>query len=169
MLGKVIILVLFVAAGVSATFTAGGPSRIEDVTDPSVVAAADFAVTEMNKQSNSVYKLVRSKIVAGTVQVVSGLKYVLLIDIGLSKCPNDYKPSTLEECPLISEAKQYQVTIWVEPTDPPTYHLLDEGFQDAEGRDASVSDWKHACDLWLMRFTISTNFVWGRYICVPTY
>ena len=121
---------------------------------------------------------------------MSGLKYVLLIEVGLSKCPNDYKPSTLEECPLTSEvrinflegvstrrgmwrnasllyqAKQYQVTIWVEPTDPPTYHLLDEGFQDAEGRDASVSDWKHACDLWLMRFTISTNFVWGRYICI---
>lgn len=69
MLGKVIILVLFVAAGVSATFTVGGPSRIEDVTDPSVVAAADFSVTKMNKRSNSVYKLVRSKIVAGTVQV----------------------------------------------------------------------------------------------------
>lgn len=60
---------LFVAAGVNATFNVGGPSQIEDVTDPSVVAAADFAVTEMNKQSNSVYRLVRSKIVGGTVQV----------------------------------------------------------------------------------------------------
>ena len=69
MLGKIVILVLFVAAGVNATFTVGGPSQIEDVTDPSVVAAADFAVTEMNKQSNSVYKLVRAKIAGGTVQV----------------------------------------------------------------------------------------------------
>ena len=69
MLGKVAILVLFVAAGVSATFIVGGPSQVDDVTDPSVVAAADFAVTEMNKRSNSVYKLVRSKIVSGTVQV----------------------------------------------------------------------------------------------------
>jgi len=69
MLGKVAILVLFVAAGVSATFTPGGPSQIEDVTDSSVVAAADFAVTEMNKKSNSVYKLVRSRIVSGTMQV----------------------------------------------------------------------------------------------------
>ena len=31
------------------------------------------------------------------------MKYVLLIDVGLSHCPNDYKPSTLEECPPISE------------------------------------------------------------------
>ena len=69
MYGKIAILVLFVAAGVSATFIAGGPSQIEDVTDPSVVAAADYAVTEMNKRSNSLYKLVRAKIVSGTVQV----------------------------------------------------------------------------------------------------
>lgn len=70
MFGKVAIVLLVVAAaGVSATFTAGGPSQIEDVTDPSVVAAADFAVTEMNRKSNSMYKLVRSKIVSGTVQV----------------------------------------------------------------------------------------------------
>lgn len=69
MFGKIIVLVLFVAAGVNATFTPGAPSQIEDVTEPSVVAAADFAVTEMNKQSNSEYKLVRSKIVSGTVQV----------------------------------------------------------------------------------------------------
>lgn len=34
---------------------------------------------------------------------MSGVKYVLLIDVGLSHCPNDYKPSTLKECPLISE------------------------------------------------------------------
>ena len=69
MLTKITILLLFVAAGVNATFTAGAPSQIKDVTDPSVVAAADFAVTEMNKRSNSLHKLVRSKIVSGTVQV----------------------------------------------------------------------------------------------------
>lgn len=102
---------------------------------------------------------------------MEGKKYVLLIDIGLSHCHNDYKPSTLEECPLTSEvsstpcnikvsggrecnippikivcnflcqAKQYQVTIWVEPTNPPTYHLVEDGFQDAEGKDVSVSKW----------------------------
>lgn len=69
MLEKVVISVLLVVAGVSATFTPGGPSQIEDVADPSVVAAADFAVTQMNMQSNSAYKLVRSKIVGGTMQV----------------------------------------------------------------------------------------------------
>ena len=69
MLGKVAVLVLFVVAGVSATYTVGGPTKIEDVTDSSVVAAADFAVTEMNRRSNSLYKLVRSRIVSGTKQV----------------------------------------------------------------------------------------------------
>ena len=33
------------------------------------------------------------------------------------------------------------MTIWVEPTNPPTYHLVEDGFQDAEGKDVSVSKW----------------------------
>ena len=69
MIAKIAVLVLLVAAGVGATFIAGGPTQIEDVNDSSVVAVADFAVTEMNKRSNSVYKLIRSKIVSGTMQV----------------------------------------------------------------------------------------------------
>ena len=56
-------------AGVSANYSPGGPSPIDDVNDESVVAAADFAVTEMNKQSKSEYKLIRSSIVGGTMQV----------------------------------------------------------------------------------------------------
>ena len=31
------------------------------------------------------------------------------------------------------------MTVWVEPTNPPTYHLIEEGFQDAEGKDVTVS------------------------------
>ena len=69
MFAKIAILVLLVAAGVGATFIAGGPKQIKDVSDPSVVEAADFAVTEMNKRSNSMYKLVCSEIVSGTMQV----------------------------------------------------------------------------------------------------
>ena len=69
MLCRIACLVVFVVAGVSANFTPGGPSQIDDVTDESVVAAADFAVTEMNKRSNSEYKLIRSNIVGGTMQV----------------------------------------------------------------------------------------------------
>ena len=42
---------------------------------------------------------------------------------------------------VLCQAKQYQVTIWVEPTNPPTYHLVEDGFQDAEGKDVSVSKW----------------------------
>ncbi|XP_065920404.1 cystatin-like [Dysidea avara] len=135
MLCRIACLVVFVVAGVSANFTPGGPSQIDDVTDESVVAAADFAVTEMNKRSNSEYKLVRSNIVGGTMQIVAGVKYTLLLEVGLSHCHNDYKPSTLEECPLVKGAKQYQVVVWVEPTNPLTYHLLDDGFKDASGKD----------------------------------
>lgn len=40
---------------------------------------------------------------------------------------------------LFYQAKRYQVTVWAEPTNPPTYQLLDDGFKDAERRDVSVS------------------------------
>ena len=69
MLCRIACLVAFVVAGVSANYSPGGPSQIDDVNDESVVAAADFAVTEMNKQSKSEYKLIRSNIIGGTMQV----------------------------------------------------------------------------------------------------
>jgi len=69
MLCRITCLVAFVVAGISANYVPGGPSQIDDVNDESVVAAADFAVTEMNKQSNFEYKLIRSSIVGGTMQV----------------------------------------------------------------------------------------------------
>ena len=42
---------------------------------------------------------------------MEGVKYVLLVDVGLSHCHNDYKPSSLEECPLISEVSSTRYNI----------------------------------------------------------
>ncbi|KAH7858436.1 hypothetical protein Vadar_023874 [Vaccinium darrowii] len=50
---------------------------IEHVTAPEVIEAAQFAVAEHNKQTDSMLKFAR--VVAGEYQVVAGLNYRLII------------------------------------------------------------------------------------------
>ena len=47
----------------------GAPRPLKDLNDPYVQKAAQFAVSEMNKQSNSLNKIVLMKVESGTVQV----------------------------------------------------------------------------------------------------
>ena len=51
----------------------GAPVPVEDVQDPDILAAADVAVTELNKRSNSLYKMVLMEVLEGTVQVYSSI------------------------------------------------------------------------------------------------
>ena len=51
----------------------GAPVPVEDVQDPDILAAADVAVTELNKRSNSLYKMVLVEVLKGTVQVHSSV------------------------------------------------------------------------------------------------
>ena len=47
----------------------GAPRPLKNLNDPYVQNAAQFAVSEMNKQSNSLNKVVLIKVESGTVQV----------------------------------------------------------------------------------------------------
>ena len=105
----------------------GAPRPLKNLNDPYVQKAAQFAVSEMNKQSNSLNKMVLVKVESGTVQVVAGLKYCLKLEVGIAKsCRNDGKPATSTECPVDKNSLgEWQVTVWMKPTHPLTYELLD--------------------------------------------
>lgn len=47
----------------------GAPVPVDNVQDPEVLAAADAAVTEINRRSNSLYKMVLVEVLQATVQV----------------------------------------------------------------------------------------------------
>ncbi|CAN8324792.1 unnamed protein product [Cochlearia groenlandica] len=70
-------LIVFSLIAVVEGSLLGGAKPIKDVTDPSVVAIAKYAIDEHNKQSKA--NLVYDKIVEGKEQVVSGKKYSLVI------------------------------------------------------------------------------------------
>lgn len=72
----------------------GGWSPIKNLSDPDVVAIANFAVSEHNKLLASSKKplLGLSRIVKGKQQVVAGMNYKLVIEA--------------------SDGKRYEVTVW---------------------------------------------------------
>jgi len=58
----------------------GSPDPLNDLNDPYVQKAAQFAVSEMSKRSNSLNKLVLVEVVGGTMQVsnTSNLNFSVL-------------------------------------------------------------------------------------------
>ncbi|XP_010449778.1 PREDICTED: cysteine proteinase inhibitor 4-like [Camelina sativa] len=70
-------LILLPLVSVVESGLLGGAKPIKDVSDPNVVAIANYAIEEHNKQSKE--NLVFVKVVEGTTQVVSGTKYDLKI------------------------------------------------------------------------------------------
>ncbi|XP_070678095.1 cysteine proteinase inhibitor 1-like [Malus domestica] len=72
-------LILPLAAATS-TVQIGGWKPIEDVSDPEVLEAAEFAVSEYNtKQAKAQNKLVFETVLRGETQLVAGTNYKLFI------------------------------------------------------------------------------------------
>lgn len=90
----------------------GGISPIKDVTAPNVLAAAAAIAKEFDKDSAHAHATTVSRIVGGTQQVVSGIKYVL--DVELSAC-DEPKP-VRETCePTGKPIHRVSATVWSQP------------------------------------------------------
>lgn len=92
--------------GAGAMLGSGTPVNISD---PAVIAAAECAVQQINGMSNSLYATMLVSVASGTQQIVSGMKYSLIINTGLSSCRNDGTAHTLEQCPVSGSPQQYEV------------------------------------------------------------
>ncbi|GKV15064.1 hypothetical protein SLEP1_g25865 [Rubroshorea leprosula] len=88
-----LLLLRLICAGASARLGVGGWQPIKDLNDSHVKGIAEFAVAEINKQSETNLKL--DSIVKGEQQVVSGVNYRLILAI---------KDGV--------QSKSYEVTVW---------------------------------------------------------
>ncbi|NXV88997.1 CYT protein, partial [Calonectris borealis] len=75
----------------------GGPVDIDNPTnDEGLQRALQFAMEEYNKASNDVYSSRVVRIISAKRQIVSGIKYIMKVEIGRTTCP---KPATdLQSC-----------------------------------------------------------------------
>ncbi|KAM6271373.1 cystatin-C [Spheniscus humboldti] len=106
MAGARVCVMLLAAALIFAGAVLGGEGRPRLVGAPIDVADADndeglqralqFAVAEYNKASNDVYSSRVVRIISAKRQIVSGIKYIMKVEIGRTTCP---KPATdLQSC-----------------------------------------------------------------------
>ncbi|XP_052662377.1 cystatin-like [Harpia harpyja] len=75
----------------------GAPVDIDNTdNDEGLQRALQFAVTEYNKASNDMYSSRVVRVISAKRQIVSGIKYIMTVEIGRTTCP---KPATdLQSC-----------------------------------------------------------------------
>ncbi|KAK3607953.1 hypothetical protein CHS0354_006549 [Potamilus streckersoni] len=102
-----------------------GGYSIVDSTSPEVKAAAAFAVDAMNKQSNSINRIMLIKVVRAQQQVVAGMNYKLVLKVGVSSsCRNDGTIGmTVLNCPVDQRKQRCNVIVWDQPWRTPRYKL----------------------------------------------
>ncbi|NXD68951.1 CYT protein, partial [Eolophus roseicapillus] len=108
MAGAGVYFSLLVVALVFAGAVRGGEDRPRLLGAPLEIANADndeglqralqFAMTEYNRASNDMYSSRVVRIISAKRQIVSGIKYIMEVEIGRTTCP---KPATdLQSCAL---------------------------------------------------------------------
>nr|P08935.1 RecName: Full=Cystatin [Bitis arietans] len=99
-----------------------------DVTDPDVQEAAAFAVEKYNAGSKNDYYFKERRVVEAQSQVVSGVKYYLMMELLKTTCkktvgrPKGYQE--IQNCNLPPENQQEEITcrfeVWSRPWLPST-------------------------------------------------
>ncbi|NXW01098.1 CYT protein, partial [Fregetta grallaria] len=86
-----------VLAGEDRPRLVGGPVDIGNPSnDEGLQRALHFAMEEYNKASNDVYSSRVVRVISAKRQIVSGIKYIMKVEIGRTTCP---KPATdLQSC-----------------------------------------------------------------------
>ncbi|XP_067844466.1 cystatin-like [Heptranchias perlo] len=74
----------------------GGLEEIS-TSNPAVVRAAQFALSEFNKESNDIYVSKIARIVSAKQQLVAGVKYILEVELGRTQCRQG-EVDDLESC-----------------------------------------------------------------------
>ncbi|KAF5901416.1 cystatin-like, partial [Clarias magur] len=87
MLVKVVVPLLVLVLAVTSNPLVGGPEDA-DVNDPDFKEALQFAVTEYNAKSNSIYTSKVVKVIKAQKQakVVDGLKYMINVKMARTSC-----------------------------------------------------------------------------------
>ncbi|KAG7259843.1 hypothetical protein CRUP_029069 [Coryphaenoides rupestris] len=83
----VVVLVVLGGPGPSGAMP-GGFSKV-DVSDPGVSAALQFAVSQHNQRTNDMFVHQVSRVISAERQVVNGLNYRFILEMGTTACRKD--------------------------------------------------------------------------------
>uniref|UniRef100_A0A8V5FU02 Egg-white cystatin n=1 Tax=Melopsittacus undulatus TaxID=13146 RepID=A0A8V5FU02_MELUD len=76
--------------------------------DEGVQKALKFAMTEYNKASNDLYASRVVRIISAKSQIVSGVKYIMKVEVGQTTCPKT--ATDLQSCALHEEPDMAKLT-----------------------------------------------------------
>ncbi len=93
-----------------------------------VVSAAEAAIRHIQDTSNSIYTYQLLRIVSATKQVVSGVKYQLVLDGAPTAClkseMNEHEPKNPKGCRVDTRsASRYTVTVLSQPWRTPAFQV----------------------------------------------
>ena len=106
------------AAAASPPNLCSGCAIAASVCSSGVVNATDFAISQIDAQSNSLNSLQLVRPVSATSQVVAGIKYTLTFMAGVSECakPRTGGAARLCSTPVHADAAhEYTATVWDQP------------------------------------------------------
>jgi len=116
--------------------------------DDDSIAALDEAMTMLNRQSNAMHMLQAVSIVSVNKQVVSGMKYILVVQAGMSTCANSGNRHSLTNaasCPVANPVVHKIIMIdqrWANPRyTMMAHHMIEEAtpiFQEPVGSEDSI-------------------------------
>ncbi|KFQ75801.1 Cystatin, partial [Phaethon lepturus] len=97
LLAAVLLFVGVVLGGEDRPRLIGAPVDIANAdNDEGLQRALQFAMAEYNKASNDMYSSRVVRIISAKRQIVSGIKYIMKVEVGRTTCP---KPATdLQSC-----------------------------------------------------------------------
>nr|XP_056709437.1 cystatin-like [Euleptes europaea] len=78
----------------------------EDVSDPEIQDVARFATQAYNQADDGLFYIRDVKLIRAQSQVVAGIKYVLTLEMALTKCLKNLPSNDLEKCQIPPDAKR---------------------------------------------------------------
>ncbi|XP_064402859.1 cystatin-1-like [Halichondria panicea] len=107
----------------------GGQTPIQKLDNPEVMKAVSFAVKALNKDTAGDNLIVLVSVEKGTMQVVAGMRYRLVLRVGVSsvcKKSSYLYRSAVSHCPVDQNSvTEVLADVWRKPTNPPIYVLND--------------------------------------------
>jgi len=108
----------------AATTTVGavpGGWVSDDTNSTDVELAAEFAVSQIQIETNSLYTLILLKVLTAQSQVVAGINYQMTLRVGTTNSLAGQPPSS---CRRITHIQQCRVTVWYQAWRKPNTMIL---------------------------------------------
>uniref|UniRef100_A0A8V5FSZ4 Egg-white cystatin n=1 Tax=Melopsittacus undulatus TaxID=13146 RepID=A0A8V5FSZ4_MELUD len=109
LLAVALVLVGSVRGSENRQHLVGAPMNIANAdNDEGLQRALQFAMTEYNRASNDMYSSRVVRVVSAKRQIVSGVKYIMKVEVGRTTCPKT--ATDLQSCALHEEPDMAKLT-----------------------------------------------------------